>query len=141
MTSRGKASRAAKKRAVDILRPATWVKYEPSLCRGCWAGCCTLPLRVTSEDLHHMGFLAADEVNGPLKRIAARLIREGIVKSFNTRTALFTIQTKNGHDCRFLDENRLCTIYDRRPSICRGFPFNGERPGYCPCRPKSAPPG
>jgi Fe-S-cluster containining protein len=79
-----------------------------------------------------MGYLRADQINGPKKRLAARLIREGLVKSFNTRTEIFTLQTKNGHDCLFLDEDRLCTIYDRRPHICRRFPLNSARPGFCP---------
>jgi Fe-S-cluster containining protein len=124
---------------VLIHRSETWVKYHPSKCEGCWAGCCTLPVPVTSEELHHMGFIEADEVNGPLKRIARRLIREGIIQSFNARTRLFTINQVNGDDCVFLDENRRCKIYDRRPSICRRFPMNSVRPGHCPNQPIAPP--
>ena len=83
-----------------------------------------------------MGYLTPLQVNGPLLRIAARLIRQGIVKSYNDRTRIFTLQTKHGHDCLFLDEQRLCTIYDRRPGVCRRFPLNSARPGYCPGKPK-----
>lgn len=121
---------------VDILRPATWVRFKPSLCKGCWAGCCTLPVKVDAEDLFHMGYLEIDEVMGPMKRISQRLMKSGVVRSYNDRTGIFTLQTKNGHDCVFLDENRLCTIYDRRPSVCRKFPENSARPGFCPARKK-----
>src|SRR5687768_6165366 len=95
--SRASARSRATARTVLAERPATWVKFRPGLCEGCWAGCCTLPVTVTSEDLFHMGYLTAVQVNGPLLRIAARLMREGLVKSYNNRTRIFTLQTKNGH--------------------------------------------
>jgi Fe-S-cluster containining protein len=117
---------------VDIANPKTWVKFKTSLCRGCWAGCCTMPVQVTSEELFHMGFIEAHQVNGPLKRLAQRLIKMGIIRSFNSRTRLFRLKQHENGDCVFLDANRLCKIYENRPSICRGFPFNGARPGYCP---------
>ena len=79
-----------------------------------------------------MGFLELTEVTGPLKRIASRLKREGIVKSFNAHTQVFVLAQKNGSDCIFLDENRRCTIYERRPHVCREFPNNSARPGFCP---------
>ena len=117
---------------VDILDPKTWVKYDPSMCKGCFSGCCTLPVKVSPEELYHMGFLEFDQVNGALKRVAARLIKEGIIRSYNDRTRTFTLQWNKNHDCIFLDENRRCKIYDRRPGICRRFPDGGARPGYCP---------
>jgi len=91
-----------------------------------------MPVRVTPEELFHMGYLEATEVNGPLKRIANRLKKQGIIKSFHTRYRIFTLAQKDGNDCVFLDEKRLCTIYDRRPNICRKFPNDSIRPGYCP---------
>lgn len=122
---------------VNIDFPSTWRKFKPSLCKNCWAGCCTLPLEVSSEDLHHMGFIGADEVEGSLKKVAKRLIKEGIVESFRARTGIFTIRRTQHGDCIFLDKNRMCKIYDKRPSICRRFPECGPRPGYCPHTPKS----
>lgn len=124
--------------AVEILRPQTWVRFHPSLCADCKAGCCTLPLRVSSEDLYQMGFVRYDEVNGPLKRIANRLIKQGIVRSYNARTKLFTIQRRKTHDCIFLNEDRRCTIYDKRPFVCRSFPNNSVRSGFCPYQKKCA---
>ncbi|MBM4302792.1 MAG: YkgJ family cysteine cluster protein [Deltaproteobacteria bacterium] len=123
-------------KSVDIANPNTWVKFKPSLCKGCWAGCCTMPVQVSSEELYHMGFIEAHQVNGPLKRLAQRLIKMGIIRSFNSRTRLFRLKQLENGDCVFLDANRLCKIYENRPSICRGFPFNGARPGYCPSQRK-----
>ena len=121
---------------VDRLKPETWVRYRPSLCQNCQAGCCTLPVQVTTEDLYHMGFLKFEEVNGSFKEIAARLKKEGLIQSSNEREAVFTLTQKKGGDCLFLDENRRCTIYERRPTICRRFPENSARPGFCPHREK-----
>jgi Fe-S-cluster containining protein len=125
---------------VDILRPRTWVKFKPEHCRNCQAGCCTLPLRVDSEDLFHMGFISLQEVSAPQKPIAERLIKAGIVKSYNTRRKLFMIRRHRNNDCIFLDKNRRCSIYDRRPYVCRDFPNSSARPGYCPYQAKPEPP-
>ncbi|NBX68273.1 MAG: YkgJ family cysteine cluster protein [Proteobacteria bacterium] len=123
-------------KTVEIAKPSSWVRFKPSMCRGCWAGCCTMPVQVTSEELYHMGFLEARQVNGPLKRISQKLIKAGIIKSYNSRNRLFRLKQRENGDCVFLDSNRLCTIYENRPSICRGFPFNSVRPGFCPSQRK-----
>ena len=123
---------------VVIETPSTWVKFTQGMCEGCWAGCCTLPVQVSSEELYHMGFIKADQVNGPLKKIAKRLTEQGIIQQYQPRTRTFVLAQKNGHDCIFLDDRRLCTIYEKRPSICRRFPSYGPRPGYCPNQDKTS---
>jgi Fe-S-cluster containining protein len=37
-------------------------------------------------------------------------------------------------DCLFLDATtRLCSVYAKRPQLCRDFPMKkGNRHGYCP---------
>ena len=81
-----------------------------------------------------MGFLEEGEVSGELDLAADRLKRDGIIRSFNRRTRIFTIR-RRGQDCIFLDPNeRRCLIYDRRPFVCRRFPEGGIRPGFCPHR-------
>lgn len=122
--------------AANIIKPETWVRYRPSLCKGCWAGCCTLPVKVSAEDLYHMGFITYREVNASLPKLFIRLKKEGIVRSLNLRSEVFTLAQRPNHDCIFLDEKRLCTIYERRPSVCRSFPENSKRPGYCPSQRK-----
>ncbi|MBI1861915.1 MAG: YkgJ family cysteine cluster protein [Deltaproteobacteria bacterium] len=114
--------------------------FKPEYCRGCFAGCCTLPVRVDAEDLHHMGFIRHDQVNGPLKRIASRLKREETIASYNDHTRTFVLKQRPNHDCVFLDSNRLCKIYDRRPAVCREFPKNSIRPNHCPATRKEGPP-
>lgn len=122
---------------MKIDSPSTWVVYQPSLCKGCWAACCTFPVPVSTEDLYHMGYLKIEEVEGPMRKIARRLMEEGIVQSYDGRTRTFILaQKKNGRDCIFLDSNRLCKIYDRRPAVCRAFPKGGPRPGHCPAKRK-----
>jgi uncharacterized protein len=119
---------------VEIDFPSTWVKYRKGLCEGCSAGCCTLPVEVSSEDLLRLGLANQDEVVGSLKKLARRLIKEGWVGSFRARTGLFTLAEVRG-GCVFLDKDRRCTVYERRPSVCRKFPLElGPRPGFCPAQ-------
>ncbi len=85
-----------------------------------------------------MGYLTLFQVNGPLKRIANRLIREGVLRSYRPRTRTFILQRTKADDCVFLDADRRCQIYDRRPFVCRKFPENAVRPGFCPSQRKAA---
>jgi Fe-S-cluster containining protein len=123
---------------IEIERPSTWIKYRSGLCQGCWAGCCTLPVETSAFDLIRLGLLTEDEAAGSLKKAAKRLIREGYVRSFSSRTQLFILEQRNGRDCIFLGAaDRRCTVYEKRPEVCRRFPTIGPRPGYCPAKRKS----
>lgn len=124
---------------VDIDNTATWVKFTPSLCQGCWAGCCTFPVPVSPEDLFHMGYVKAHEVNGPLEAVADRLFEKGVIQKFSRSKRTFILAQKNGNDCFFLDKNRMCKIYEKRPYVCRQFPTGGPRPGFCPKQEKDLP--
>lgn len=84
-----------------------------------------------------MGYLAAHEVNGSLPRIFTKLKKAGVVRRLSTRSSFFTLAQRKNGDCIFLDDNRRCIIYERRPTICRAFPLNSARPGYCPSQRKS----
>lgn len=116
----------------DPQRPSSWKPYKKGMCDGCWAGCCTLPLEVSAYDLIRLGVATEDEAAASLKKMANRLIREGVVRTFRAQTQLFTLEQRKGRDCIFLSEERICTVYDRRPEVCRQFPKVGPRPGYCP---------
>ena len=116
----------------DITRPSTWKKYRLGMCEGCWAGCCTLPVEVSAYDLIRLGQVTEDEASGSLKKVARRLIKEGVVRSFHPSRGLFILEQRFGRDCVFLGRDRRCTVYDRRPEVCRQFPKVGPRPGYCP---------
>ena len=121
---------------IDPQRPSEWRKYVKGLCQDCWAGCCTLPLEVSAADLIRLGLTNEEEAAISLKALAKRLIQEKWIQSFNQKTQVFIVAQRSGRDCIFLDENRLCTVYDRRPNVCRKFPEIGPRPGFCPYRKK-----
>src|ERR1035437_7186592 len=97
----------------DPQRPGTWRKCEAGLCKGCWGGCCTLPLEVSASDLIRLGLTTEEEAATSLKQLAKRLIKERIIQSFNPKAQLFVMAQVSGRDCIHLDENRLCKVYDR----------------------------
>lgn len=97
-----------------------------------------MPVEVKLSDLIRLGVVAEDEAAGSIKKLAKRLSREGIISSYRHGTELFMLTQKNGRDCHFLDsKTRLCTVYEKRPDVCRKFPDIGPRPGFCPKTPKA----
>ena len=121
----------------DVDRPSTWKLYRTEMCVGCWGGCCTMPVEVKAEDLVRLGFATIDEVQTSKRKLAKKLIKDGIVSSYRESTELFMIVARPNGDCRFLHPlTRLCTVYDQRPQVCRDFPSIGPRPSYCPRNPK-----
>ena len=116
----------------DVDRPSTWKKYQSGLCNGCKASCCSLPVEATAKDLVRLGLISEDEVMESPKKIARRLSSAGYVQSFRAKNGLFTLQQKSDRTCVFLI-NSMCSVYDKRPEVCRLFPEIGPRPGFCPC--------
>ena len=95
-----------------------------------------MPVEVSVGDLIRLGVLTEDEASRSLKVAAARLKREKIVKTFRVRSLIFVLEQRSNGDCIFLDKNRRCTVYEKRPEICRQFPKIGPKPGFCPYQPK-----
>lgn len=92
-----------------------------------------MPVEVKISDLVRLGLVSEDEALGSLKRVAKRLKNEGLISSYRQGTDLFMLTQKANRDCVFMDsKTRLCTVYERRPEVCRQFPSIGPRPGYCP---------
>lgn len=117
----------------DAQRPSTWIKYRRGLCQGCWGGCCTLPVEVSVADLVRLGLTTEEEAAAGLKALARRLQKERIIQVFQPKSQLFVLEQRYGRDCIYLDERtRLCTVYEKRPEVCRQFPKIGPRPGFCP---------
>ena len=116
----------------DAQRPSTWVRYRNGLCEGCWAGCCTLPVEVSARDLIRLGLTTEEEASLSLKAVAKKLLKEKIIQAFQPKSQLFVLEQKYGRDCIYLDQNRRCTVYEKRPEVCRKFPKIGPRPGFCP---------
>lgn len=112
--------------------PSTWRKYKTGMCDGCFAGCCTLPVEVSAYDLIRLGLTTEDEAGASLKKTAKRLQRDGVVKQFFASTQVFILEQTAHGDCLFLGADRRCTVYVKRPEVCRQFPKIGPRPGYCP---------
>ena len=114
--------------------PSRWTKYRPSLCLNCQSDCCRLPVEVTADDLLRMDLISVDQALGSLKKTYNHLRKQGIVISFRARTGIFTLAQRSNGDCQFLDKQRNCSIYFKRPQTCRNFPEIGPRPGFCPSR-------
>jgi hypothetical protein len=121
---------------VDINETSTWIPFKKGMCRNCDATCCTMPVEVRTPDLVRMGLIDAFEAEDqPAKRIAKRLMRQGIVHHFNFKNSIFSLARKANDDCLYLDcATRRCTIYELRPDTCRNHPRIGPRSGYCPFR-------
>jgi Fe-S-cluster containining protein len=122
----------------DKDRPSTWKKYDESFCRKCAAGCCTMPVEVQASDLLRLGLTNEDELAISTKKVAKRLIKAGVLKSYREGTEFFMLSQKANEDCYFLDsKTRFCTVYDNRPETCRKFPaLVGPRVGFCPAQAK-----
>lgn len=116
----------------DKDRPSSWKKYQAGMCTSCSAACCTMPVEVKLSDLIRLEVVSEDEAGSSLKKTAKRLMKEGIIVSYRQGTDLFMLAQKANDDCLFLNEKRLCTVYDKRPEVCRQFPSIGPRPGHCP---------
>ena len=86
-----------------------------------------------------MELITPEEAAQSVKKIARKLVDQKLVKSFRVRSGLFTLEQRTNGDCVFLDKNRLCTIYDKRPQVCRKFPELGPRPGFCPEKRRQVP--
>lgn len=117
---------------VSIEQPSSWVPFKKNICHECWAGCCTLPVEVSVRDLIRLGLITLDEAASSLKKVARRLSREGWIQTYRAKSQLFVLEQREGRDCIYLDSNRQCTVYEKRPEVCRQFPKIGPRPGYCP---------
>ncbi|RZA06296.1 MAG: YkgJ family cysteine cluster protein [Proteobacteria bacterium] len=122
----------------DKDRPSTWIAYRASLCASCVAACCTMPLEVKREDLERLGLADPSEVSN--KKVMKRLQKEGVVRTYRASTELFLLEQKSDGSCQFLGADRRCTVYETRPSTCRGFPADlGPRVGFCPYKQKILP--
>jgi Fe-S-cluster containining protein len=121
----------------DIDNLKTWVKYKSSHCQTCRGTCCSLPVEVYFSDLVRMGVVDEFEASEPPKKLAKRLMKEGVVGHFNHKGEVYTLSRYSNDDCIYLDQKtRLCIIYEKRPDTCRNHPKIGPKPGHCAYQPK-----
>lgn len=91
-----------------------------------------MPLEVSVPDLIRLGLMTEEEASGDLHKVTKRLFKQKLIQKFHPRKMVFVIAQKKNKDCVFLDEDRRCTVYLKRPEICRQFPKIGPKPGHCP---------
>jgi Fe-S-cluster containining protein len=91
-----------------------------TLCNRCGDCCEVIHASVGIPDLHAM--MANPYIVGVVRRqaeILLDMLEERIDVSHG----------RVGYSCRHFDrETRLCGIHDRRPDMCRGYPFYGGDP-------------
>ena len=116
---------------VELSKPFTWVKYKEGMCDNCMALCCRLPTELTLDELIRMEVLTEFHRDEPIKKVAKELKKQGIIKLFNLKREIFTLNQRSDNDCIFLDEEtRRCTVYENRPDNCRDFPKEGGTCAY-----------
>jgi Fe-S-cluster containining protein len=91
---------------------------------------------VSAFDLIRLGLTTEEEASISLPKLSKRLMKEKIIQSFSPKSQLFIMAQVGGRDCIYLDKNRQCTVYEKRPEVCRQFPKIGPRPGFCPVKKK-----
>ena len=116
----------------DYTRPSTWKPYRSGLCQDCHADCCRLPVEVHLNELTAMGLATEDEIIHEPMKVIRQLKREHIIRLFNPKRKMCTLNQRPDGSCLYLGTNRLCSIYERRPETCREFPEVGPRPKFCP---------
>ncbi len=117
---------------MDVQNLNSWRPFLKKLCEGCWAGCCTMPVEMSPTDLVRLGLATEDEISFSLPEVADRLLAKKIIQGYAEKKQIFVLAQVSGRDCVYLDKNRLCKVYDKRPRVCREFPKIGPKPGFCP---------
>lgn len=121
-----------KNKRVDVDEISTWTKHRQRLCSTCRANCCTMPVEVKIPDLVRMDAITAFEADEPIKKIAKRLKKDGVIEHLYFKEQIFMLVRFANKDCRYLHpSSRKCTIYNKRPDTCRNHPRIGPRPGFC----------
>jgi len=96
-----------------------------------------MPVEVKIPDLIRMGVITEFEVNEPIKQIAKKLKKGGVIEHLYFKEQVFILVRLANRDCLYLDPlRRTCKIYKNRPDTCRDHPRIGSRPGYCAYEPK-----
>jgi len=119
----------------DPDRPSTWAPYRDGLCEGCQAGCCSLPVEVSVADLVQLGILGPGDAREDSKHLERALLARGVIQAGLASPGSFILRQTDAGVCRYLGADRRCTVYERRPEVCRSFPSIGPRAGFCPANP------
>ena len=126
-----------RRRRGDVDEISTWTKHTQRHCSKCRANCCTMPVEVKIPDLVRMGVITEFEANEPIKKLAKKLKKDGVIEHLYFKEQIFMLVRFANKDCLYLDPtSRKCKIYKNRPDTCRDHPRIGSRPGFCAYEPK-----
>ena len=96
-----------------------------------------MPVEVKIPDLVRMGVITEFEAKEPIKKLAKKLKKDGIIDHLYFKEQIFMLVRFANSDCLYLDlTSRKCKIYKNRPDTCRDHPRIGPRPGFCAYEPK-----
>ena len=91
-----------------------------------------MPVEVYIPDLVRMGVITAFEADEPIKKLAKKLKKGGVIDHLYLKAQKFRLGRFANDDCLYLDPvSRKCNIYKKRPDTCRNHPRIGPRPGFC----------
>lgn len=96
-----------------------------------------MPVEVKIPDLVRMGAITEFETDEPIKKLAKKLKKDGVIEYLYFKEQIFILVRFANGDCLYLDpKSRKCKIYEKRPDTCRDHPRIGSRPGFCAYEPK-----
>jgi Fe-S-cluster containining protein len=96
-----------------------------------------MPVELKIPDLVRMGVITEFEANEPIKKLAKKLKKDGVIEHLYFKEQIFILVRFANKDCLYLDpKSRKCMIYKNRPDTCRDHPRIGPRPGFCAYEPK-----
>jgi Fe-S-cluster containining protein len=94
-----------------------------------------MPVEIQAEDLVRLGWADEFEIEEDPARVARKLIKSGLIRSYRASTRLFQIAPRTDGACGMLGPDNRCTVYEKRPGVCRKFPLEmGNRLGFCPAK-------
>ena len=92
-----------------------------------------MPVEVSVPDLVRLDLMTGHQAASDPEAAARELTAAGWLGG-QAGPLVWVLAQKESGDCIFLNESRRCTVYDKRPEICRRFPRIGPKPGHCPYR-------
>jgi len=92
-------------------------------------------VEVTLNDLIQLELLTTEQSELPFRKVARLLEEQGVIEAAIENSRSFILRQTESGVCRYLGADRRCSVYEKRPEVCRGFPAIGPRPGFCPANP------
>ncbi len=94
-----------------------------------------MPVEVKIPDLIRMGVITEFEADEPIKKLAKKLKKDGVIEHLYFKEQIFILVRLANKDCLYLDPmSRKCKM--NRPDTCRDHPRISSRPGFCAYEPK-----